>query len=354
GPEHGRQFLEYMRKSNDRLPVTPPGRLAVSKLVPVISRADEMAETRIDLSPALEGGFGQVVVVVEPTAALDRRYRTSVVVWAQVTQIGLDAFVDSSELIAWATSLRDGKAIGGARLDVTAGLSSDGSATSREDGIAHIILKGNSTNGPRILVARKGRDVAILPENTYWWNERSGWVRKVPGDSLRWFVFDDRKMYKPGEEVHVKGWIRRVGDGKDGDVGSLEGAASSVTYVVKDSRDNEVLKGQAQIDALGGFDTAFKLPATMNLGYSFLNLEASANISVSGRDYSHQFQVQEFRRPEFEVTTQASEGPHFVGSSATTTVNAAYYAGGGLANSEVTWQVTTSTARFTPLNRDDF
>jgi uncharacterized protein YfaS (alpha-2-macroglobulin family) len=43
-----------------------------------------------------------------------------------------------------------------------------------------------------------------------------------------------------------------------------------------------------------------------------------------------------------------------VGGSATATVNAAYYAGGGLSNSEVTWQVTTSAARFTPPNRDDF
>jgi len=356
GPEHWRQFLDYMRKSNDRIQGTPPGRLAFSKLLPVNSLPDEMAETRIDLSPAVESGFGQVIAVVEPTTATDRRYRNPVIVWAQVTQIGLDAFVDSSELIAWATSLKDGKSIEGARLEVTqgAGMSSDGSATSRADGIAHISFKSSGTNGPRILVARKGRDVAILPENTYWWNELSGWIRKAPGDSLRWFVFDDRQMYKPGEEVHVKGWIRRVGDGKDGDVGTLDSAVSSVTYTVKDSRDNEVLKGTARINALGGFDTAFKLPATMNLGYSSLNLRASANSNVSGRDYSHQFQVQEFRRPEFEVTTQASEGPHFVGSSATATVNAAYYAGGGLANSEVTWQVTTSTARFTPPNRDDF
>ena len=44
----------------------------------------------------------------------------------------------------------------------------------------------NLGEGPRILVARKGRDVAILPENTYWWNDRSGWVKRerTPFDSL--------------------------------------------------------------------------------------------------------------------------------------------------------------------------
>ena len=70
--------------------------------------------------------------------------------------------------------------------------------------------------------------------------------------------------------------------------------------------------------------------------------------------HAHQFQVQEFRRPEFEVTATASDGPHFVGNSATATATASYYAGGGLANSELTWLVTSSPAHFTPPNRNDF
>ena len=358
GPGHWRQFLEYMRNRDDRTPRTPPGQLALSKIVNITAKPDEMAETRIDLSPVLDEGVGQVFIVVEPVVPTARRYRDSVAVWAQVTQIGVDAFVDGSELVGWATSLKDGKPIDGVQmsLDVTqaASLRSGALPTTRADGICHIRLSGNATDGARVLVARKGRDVAILPQNPYWWSDLSVWFRKEPGYSLRWFVFDDRKIYRPGEEVHVKGWIRRVDDGKGGDVGLLDGAASSVAYVVKDSRDNEVLKGEARINALGGFDTAFKLPATMNLGYAHIQLDAHGDGFAARNPESHDFQVQEFRRPEFEVTAQASEGPHFVGGSATATVNAAYYAGGGLANSEVGWLVTTSTAHFTPPNRDDF
>ena len=358
GPEHWPQFLAYMRKSNDRVPRVPPGRLALSKIVGVTAKPDELAETRLDLTPVLDGGVGQVFIIVEPAVGSVRRYGDTVAVWAQVSQIGLDAFVDNSELIGWATSLKDGKPIDGAQLSIegaqAAGLRSAAAAATQTDGTAHIALPGTSNGGSRILVARKGHDIAILPENNYWWNDHSNWVKYEPGYSLRWFVFDDRKMYRPGEEVHVKGWIRRVGDGKGGDVGSLDGAPSSIAYAVKDSQGNEVLKGNARIDALGGFDTAFELPATMNLGYSSLQLETSTDVVASNMKYAHQFQVQEFRRPEFEVTAQASEGPHFVGDTATTTVNAAYYAGGGLSNAEVTWRVTTSTAHFTPPNRDDF
>src|SRR5262249_37698143 len=95
-----------------------------------------------------------------------------------------------------------------------------------------------------------------------------------------------------------------------------------------------------------------KLARTMNVGYARLYLEVPTDIEK--REYTHTFQVQEFRRPEFEVTAQASEGPFFVGGSGTATVSAAYYAGGGLGNSDVVWNVTTSPARYTPPNRREY
>ena len=49
-------------------------------------------------------------------------------------------------------------------------------------------------------------------------------------------------------------------------------------------------------------------------------------------DAQHAFEVQEFRRPEFEVTAKSSEGPHLVGEHAIATVSATYYSGGGLPN----------------------
>ncbi len=360
GPEHWYQFLTYMRSNDENTERTPPGRLIASNTIAVEAQPDEMAETRIDLSGALEGGFGQVVIIVEPTVQPQNRWeRRRVVAWAQVTGIGLDAFVDGSELIGWATSLKDGKPLDAVEMSLavagTTRLLQQAGGVTRADGLAHLALPKSAPAGQNLLVARKGNDVAILPENTHWWNERGGWVRREATDSLRWYVFDDRKMYRPGEEVHIKGWVRLIGGGKEGDVGPLNGAASSVAYALKDSRGNEILKGNAAINALGGFDTAFKLPPTMNLGYASLELVAQGGKGAgAGSEYGHQLQVQEFRRPEFEVTASASEGPHFVGGSADATVTAAYYAGGGLANAAVNWAVTSTPGHFTPPNRGDF
>ncbi len=280
GPENWNQFLTFMRSNDQNTERIPPGRLVSSNTIAVAAQPDEMAETRIDLAPALEGGFGHVFIIVEPTVQPQNRYeRRQVMAWAQVTAIGLDAFVDGSELIGWATSLKDGKPIDGVQMTIaaaqSAGLRQGTGGVTRADGLAHIALPANAPAGQNILVARKGNDVAILPENEYWWNERGGWFRREAVDSLRWYVFDDRKMYRPGEEVHIKGWIRLIGGGKEGDVGPLNGAASSVAYVLNDSRGNEILKGNALLNALGGFDAAFKLPPTMNLGDAHLVLLAA-------------------------------------------------------------------------------
>ncbi|MBA3767962.1 MAG: hypothetical protein H0W99_13465, partial [Acidobacteria bacterium] len=188
------------------------------------------------------------------------------------------------------------------------------------------------------------------------WSREGGWHKRETSDSLRWYVFDDRKMYRPGEEVHIKGWIRRVGGGKDGDVGPLGGAATNVSYILKDSRDNEITKGNLPLNALGGFDAVLRLPGTMNLGSATMALEAGGGAAqaVSDRQFSHDFEVQEFRRPEFEVKAQASEGPHIIGGHADASVSAAYYAGGGLPNTEVSWRVTSTPANYTPPNRDDY
>ena len=360
-PEDFGAYVAHMRgvsgyyDEKQRQQAGPPGRLVSTKSVPVKAQPDEMTETRIDLSAALRDGRGNVFVVVEPTVfaqPVNRRRRggEALRTWVQMTSIGLDAFVDHQELIGWATALADGRPLEGVEMTLVPG---DVRATTGRDGVVRLGLAQRTNDATGMLVARRGGETAFLPEYADWWNQTTSWVKREVNDYLRWFVFDDRKMYRPGEEVSVKGWLRRVGGGKNGDVGALAGAADSVTYTLRDSRGNEILKGGARLNALGGFDTKFKLPPTMNLGNASLFFQAGAG-AVAGREHYHQLQVQEFRRPEFEVSAKADEGPHFVGGHAQTTVQASYYAGGGLPDSAVNWRVASTPTSYTPPNRGDY
>lgn len=347
------QFLQT-RGQRQQSP-TPPGELVKSQTVTINGQNDELTETAIDLSPALKNNLGHVILTIEPTVKR-RDWEQEIILWVQATQIGLDAFADQTDLVGWATSLKDGKPIAGAQLEFLGGVGTESGnqakATTAADGLAKFVLPASGSQ--KMLVARQGSDVAFLPESPYWWEgAQSSWNRRYVQDSLRWHVFDDRAMYRPGEEVHVKGWIRSIGAGKLGDV-EMAANARNVSYLLRDSRGNEVLKGVARVNALGGFDVAFKLPATMNLGYSELTLTADGISLQTNTRHNHHLQVQEFRRPEYEVKVSASNGPHLIQGSATVTAAASYYAGGALSNADTQWNVTATPTNYTPPNRGDF
>ncbi len=113
-----------------------------------------------------------------------------------------------------------------------------------------------------------------------------------------------------------------------------------------------MLTDVAEVNDLAGFDMAFTLPGNMNLGQTYLRLTAQGLPDLDARhrmndtwqkQYDHTFQVQEFRRPEFEVSVgNESEGPYFLGDEATVSASAAYFAGGPLPNAETFWAVTAS------------
>jgi uncharacterized protein YfaS (alpha-2-macroglobulin family) len=345
-------FRDYLRDYYGRdKPPEPPGRRVMEKTIPVEAEADALTEVNIDLSPALEGDRGQLIVIVEPEELRSHqdRYGSVVQAWVQVTQIGLDAFADHSEMVAWATALEDGRPLEGVAIEDHRGQQM---AVTGDDGTARF---GLPNRGTALLVARQGDDMAILSSSGgYWWGEEV-WKPRPVKDELRWYVFDDRAMYRPGEEVHLKGWLRRVGGRQDGDVGLAGDALQTVDYRVVDPQGNNLLHGQAQVNALGGFDLSFILPDNANLGYASLVFEARGLAGVDGGGYSHGFQVQEFRRPEFEVSARnETPGPYFAGDQATVAVEASYYTGGPLPNAEVTWQVSSSPGSYSPPNWPDF
>ncbi|APR85542.1 Hypothetical protein A7982_10891 [Minicystis rosea] len=328
----------------------PPGRLVQSRVVKPSGPSDDLAITPIDLAPALKDGVGQVLVIVEPPGAPPKRWQKQWVrTWVQATRIGLEAFADHDSMTAWTTRLADGAPLEGVEVTIApAGKASMPTrGVSGKDGLARLGLPLGTSAAT---IARQGTDLAFLPD-------RGGWMfsKREDVDQIRWLVFDDRRIYKPGEEVHAKGWLRRIGMGRGGDVGAVPGALGMrIDWTSNDSRGVEIGKGQATLDASGGFDVSFKLPGTPNLGHATLRLALEGSPGLAGTRTQHTFQIEEFRRPEFEVGARVADGIHFVGGHTNVTASAAYYAGGGLPNAEVAWQVRREPARFVPPNRSAF
>lgn len=346
-----KQYLRDFQRTDVNVKI--PGRKVFDQSQPVEAAADELTEVGIDLSPYMDGPSGQFIVIVTPPLNLlkpnQNAYRQTAQAWVQVTQIGLDAFTDHSEMVVWATALKDGAPLKGVTIE--AGPIGE-QFTTGDDGAVRIPIP----NGAAYLVARQGADVAMLPRSNYPWGDET-WMSRPPLDELRWYVFDDRAMYRPGEEVHIKGWMRRIGGGQKGDVGLVGMDVSAVDYQIYDSQGNSIGSGQAKVNALGGFDLVYTIPAEVNLGYTQVQFTAGGVSSILDyqRQYNHAFQIQEFRRPEFEVTARnETTGPYFTGGSAVVAVAANYYAGGPLPNADVTWNVTSSPGHYAPPNWPGF
>ncbi len=329
-----------------RRPAAPPWTKLTDATVDVAGGENSVAVTAIDLSEQLPNGLGHVIVIVEPTETYgtdspDYWNNRPTITWVQSTHIGLDALADADELRTWATDLGSGAPL----TDVAVQLSGTATtATTDADGLAALVLPGSS---PPAVVATKGDDVALLP-NLY----GGGWQRTDVLDNSLWYVFDDRQVYRPTETVSIKGWVRRLTT--SGDVQLQLWAATSVAFTARDSQGNVIGSGDAKVNPLGGFDLTFTIPAGANLGAGSVELDL-ADGAGAPNSFVHQYHIEKFRRPEFEVTTRAdSAGPYLRGAPATLAVDADYYAGGPLGAAPVSWEVTAAAASYAPPGWDGF
>ena len=357
------QYLEYLewrnnyRRNNQEV---PPGTLVMERTLEIGRQNDVMIETEIDFADALDGDTGHLILYIEPESGLlsslfNRRLQNMrIISWVQVTRIGLDAFADADEMHVWANRLADGAPMAGVSVTLWP---QDESGITDETGLALLSLPWNSS---QLLIARDGDDVTFVPENRYEYykTERgwNGWRQRDERAEVRYYVFDDRQMYRPGETVSIKGWMRRIERGPEGDVGLFpEGAAPSLDYTVRDWSNNLIGMGDVSVNALGGFHFQFELPDNVNLGYAWIELRSAyGGFDEDEAHHGHVFQIQEFRRPEYEVRATVSEGPHIAGGHALATVSASYFAGGPLPSADVDWNVEAATGSYNPPNWSGF
>lgn len=341
------ELTEQPRPDGDLPPVPAGWRQVSSTEVAVAGDVDRPTETTIDLAPALSGPSGHVVVVVSSTENYPpnteaRWMNQPTMAWVQVTTLGLDALSDHDQLVAWATDLRDGTPLPdvAVRLDGV----SERPVLTDASGLATLDLAAGS-----FLVAERDGETALLDAG---WS--GAWQATPRRDVARWYTFDDRGLYRPGEQLKVKGWVRRLTRSNDARIARVADEAT-VAYVVRDGFGNELASGDTALNATGGFDLAADLPLGAALGPAWVELDLRGARGLDETATAHQFTIEEVRRPELEVVTSAqSAEPHLVTEPVTVSATATYFAGGVLPDAPVTWQVSSRTTTYDPPNRPGF
>ncbi|MDX9724350.1 MAG: alpha-2-macroglobulin family protein, partial [Myxococcota bacterium] len=244
----------------------------------------------------------------------------------------LSAVVEPERSTLWLSRLDSGLAVPLAEIQ---GLDDEGKLVTlgKTDAQGFLTLE----KLPQALVARGDDDVLLLP------TELLPRVNREVDAYFAWHVVDDRSLYRPGEKVQAKGWVRELGMQRGGDVSGV--SATQVSYRFLDARGIELDSGQVPLGEHDDFTMSTTLPDSLNLGSATLELSLEGETGA-GAWHSHSFLVEEFRRPEFELEVGGA-GPYFVGETIVG-LAARYYSGGPLTHADSTWHVSAQLSAYVP------
>lgn len=143
------------------------------------------------------------------------------------------------------------------------------------------------------------------------------------------YFMTDRPVYRPGQTVHFKTWIRQAKyDHKDVSVY----AKQNVTLMIHNGKGDKIHEQQYMTDAWGGIDGSIELGEDANLGQYRMHIKSVG----SGQGT---FRVEEYKKPEFEVTIDAPSEPIALGETFKATIKANYYFGAPVTDATVMYKV---------------
>ncbi|MFT3676958.1 MAG: alpha-2-macroglobulin family protein [Chitinophagaceae bacterium] len=165
---------------------------------------------------------------------------------------------------------------------------------------------------------------------TYYYRQPQEPAKPVP--SL--FLFTDRSLYRPGQQLFVKGilLIRQPGS-----MGSDILINYSTTLYLRDMNGQDIDSVKVTSNDYGSFQARFQLPASGLTGHFTLYTkkeQGSAGINV-----------EEYKRPKFSVEYEALKGAYQVGDTIEVTGQARAYAGNNIDGAKVSYRVVRQ-ARF--------
>ncbi|MBV70544.1 MAG: hypothetical protein CMH52_04265, partial [Myxococcales bacterium] len=352
GPDDWTAYKAYMktnrrRRTNAQMPGTSLGTM----YAPVRGPVGVLRETSIALKPALDDGYGQLVLRVRHPQRDHRNRPLDEYRWIQVTNIGIDVAYDHEQVMVWTNRLNDGRPHQNAEVNVR-----PAGQTGRSDvnGLVFLSLPEHRMQSGFIQV-KVGKDIAFIPESPSYWHKQSSWIKRPQYSSYRWHHLTDRHLYRPGEVVKTKGWIRLQKPGPKGDIEMPSMDENTIEYRVVGPRGNALGKGQATLNQWGGFQFEFKLSKAANLGLARIHLERqSPSSQIKNKVHTTSFQIEEFRRPEYDVSSDIPTGPFYLNDPVDMTAKAKYFAGGALSGAAVNWRVSACTAAYRPPNTTGF
>ncbi|MEE4265902.1 MAG: MG2 domain-containing protein [Desulfobacteraceae bacterium] len=147
------------------------------------------------------------------------------------------------------------------------------------------------------------------------------------------FVMTDRPVYRPKQKVRFKLWVRHA-QYDQADTSAYAG--HHFTVKILNPKSEEIYTRNIQADAYGGLEGEFEIPPDAPLGV--YQISHGSGIVYGGNS----FRVEEYKKPEFEVTVDAPAEPVKLGEKIPVVINASYYFGSPVTRATVKYTVHRS------------
>ena len=223
-------------------------------------------------------------------------------------------------------------------------------ATTDEHGLIH--MKDGNLNDYQWLIRASTADgrLAFLGFDRIYFNDG----RERFDEHTKLYSITDRPVYRPNQEVKWKAWARLVG--YDPKLNTNKYAGSSIQVTIHDPRGEELLKKTYKADDSGAINDSITLSDEATLGQYSIQFVWKRTLKDDEHLGQHQFRVEEYKKPEFEVKVEAPDKPVALGDSFEVKVKADYYFGGPVKQGKVKYKVQRSahTDRWFPMGRWDW
>ncbi len=156
------------------------------------------------------------------------------------------------------------------------------------------------------------------------------------------YLYTDRPVYRPGQEVYFKGIVRQNDDlhysvPKDEKV-----------YVTIEHFGERVLGEFMPLSELGSFTGTFKLVDDAGLG----TYDVSVRKGPAADSFGYlSFRVAEYHKPEYEVLAASDQSNILAGEEVKFSLDAKYYSGGNLGNANTEWFLEGTPYYFQPSSK---
>jgi uncharacterized protein YfaS (alpha-2-macroglobulin family) len=276
---------------------------------------------------------------------------------AKVSDLAITAKIGTGGSLVWVTRLSSGKSVPNAEVELWRKSAQPKTYRTDSDGIARVpagdfelAKTSHDFKEAALVVAREGKDWTFESVRDH----VPSWRLPVSTDlapSTRPYgmIFTERGVYRPGDEVQVKGIVRR-----EAAAGNVVAKHEGFDLSLRSPQGDVISTQRVTTNDYGTFALALRVPASAGLGGFMVGVRpAEAPVSSPALIWGG-FQVAEYRPAEFSVDVRGAKATYVRGERARFEALGNYLYGAPMAGASARFVVSRQPASFEVPGHEGF